>query len=77
MTGVQTCALPIFLIVVRRDGAFVIDRETVLRHAVHCGAGFDVIVPSKDVIPLTDVVSTSQISSSIKQDVMNAIMAAI
>ena len=66
------------LIVVMRDGAFVIDRETVIKNAVHCGAGFDVIVNSKDVVPLTGVVTPGSVfASSIKQDVMKVIMAAI
>ena len=38
-----------FLIVLRRDGVVVFDRNTVLKNIVHLGDGFDMIIPVDEI----------------------------
>jgi hypothetical protein len=52
------------LIVVRDDGAFVLDKETVMKYAVATGDGFDVKVPNAVVIPLTEKIIVENVEST-------------
>lgn len=51
------------LIVVRNDGAFVIDRETVLRNAHKGGDGFMVIVTNSEIVDLTGKITVSSVGN--------------
>lgn len=73
------------LIVVRNDGAFVIDKATVMRYAVKQGDGFSVKVPNDAVEPVSGLIVTKNtynnrlqeyIMEAIKNDIRNAKAAA-
>ena len=51
------------LIVVRNDGAFVIDRETVLRNARKGGDGFEVVVSNTEIVDLTAKIRVSSLDN--------------
>ena len=51
------------LIVVRNDGAFVIDRETVLRNARKGGDGFEVVVSNSEIVDLTGRIAVSYVNN--------------
>jgi hypothetical protein len=66
------------LIVVRSDGAFVIDRDTVLKYAVAGGDGFMVVVPGTDIIDITGKITLSSVDSfNLREKITDAIRATI
>ena len=66
------------LIVVRNDGAFAIDKKTVLTHAVKKGDGWILKIPSGSITNLTDrIEQKTKYQSTIKQDVISFIKQAI
>lgn len=67
-----------YLIVVKNNGAFVLDRETVIKNTQKTGDGFDLKVNSQDIIPITDKITVNkQDNFNIKESIINAIRAII
>lgn len=66
------------LIVVRNDGAFAIDKKTVLAHCVKKGDGWVLKIPSAKITNLTQRIEQKvQYQNTIKQDVIALIKQAI
>lgn len=66
------------LLVVKNDGAFAVDKETVIRCSKKGGDGFEVILTQNDIIPLTDkIVIDNAKSFNMKERLMNAIRTVI
>jgi hypothetical protein len=66
------------LIVVRKDGAFVIDRHTVMEHAVKRGDGWFLKIPNTKINDLTGLIKQqTTYQSTLKQDIINLIKQAI
>jgi hypothetical protein len=61
------------LIVVRNDGAFVIDKELVLKRAKKGGDGFDVTVSRDEIVELTGKVKVNKNNLNLKASITNAI----
>jgi hypothetical protein len=62
------------LIVVRNDGAFVIDKETVMRNAKYQGDGVVVKVPNSEVTEISGRISVkNKYNSNLKQLILEAI----
>lgn len=45
------------ILVVSNDGAYAIDKETAIKYTKHLGDGFEIIIPSDEVIELTGKLS--------------------
>jgi len=41
------------ILIVNNDGAYAIDKETAIKYTKHLGDGFEIIIPSEEVIELT------------------------
>jgi hypothetical protein len=66
------------LIVVRNDGAFALDRETVVKHAKSGGDGFEVNVSANDIIEISGMISQKvKYPSNLKDIISKAIEHAI
>lgn len=62
------------LLVVKNDGAFVVDKQTVIDRGVSTGDGFDVKLKRTDIIEITGKIEVSkQKSLNIKSRLLNAI----
>jgi hypothetical protein len=62
------------LIVVRDDGAFAIDKATVVKNAVSNGDGFDLKVSRDEIIELSGlVVPDKTFDTNLKEKITNAI----
>jgi hypothetical protein len=63
------------LLVVKNDGAFIVDKETVIRCSKKRGDGFDVIFSKDDIIMITDKISVNSDMNNlnIKERIINAI----
>ncbi len=67
-----------YLIVVANDGAFVLDRETVIAHATAGGDGFSVVVPNSVITELTGkIVVTNIVNLGLKEIIIAAIKAGL
>lgn len=66
------------LIVVRNDGAFAIDKQTILAHATSGGDGFDVKITKDQIIELSSkITQKTKFNTNLKKVVINAIKQAI
>lgn len=62
------------LIVTRNDGAFVIDKDTVLRNAVQEGDGFSVVVHSNQITEISGKLNiVNKLDINLKQVIMKSI----
>ena len=62
------------LIVIKNDGAFVVDKETILRCSKKCGDGFDLVLNRGDVVQVTGkLYPNSSNNLNLKQKIMDAI----
>jgi len=62
------------LIVIRNDGAFALDKETVIKHSIKTGDGFDVRVSKNDIIELTGKIVVNNTNSlNLKERITDAI----
>lgn len=63
-----------FILIVRNDGAFVIDRQTVLDNAHKTGDGFEVKVDADQICEISGrIIPVTQYQSTIKEDVINVV----
>ncbi len=66
------------LVVVRNDGAFALDKATVLANARHGGDGFEVYVLPSQIVEISGrIIPVTKHVSTLKQDITNAIRKAI
>lgn len=66
------------LLVVKNDGAFVVNRETVIKNSKKGGDGFDVLLSRDDITEVTGRITVDRSKSlNIKQRIQNAIKRAI
>lgn len=62
------------LLVLRNDGAFVLDKQTVIAKSKQGGDGFEVIVGSHDIVEITGKISISSTTNlNLKEKIQNAI----
>jgi len=62
------------LIVIKNDGAFVVDRDTVIRCSKKCGDGFDLLLNRNDVIQVTGKMYPNTLGNlNLKEKILNAI----
>jgi hypothetical protein len=62
------------LIVTRNDGAFVIDKDTVMRNAVMEGDGFSVVVPNSEIIEFSGKLSiVNKLQTNLKGVILQSI----
>lgn len=62
------------LIVVKNDGAFILDKDTVLKNARKGGDGFDVKVHNSEIIEITDkIIIDNKVRHNFKDMIINAI----
>lgn len=61
------------LIVVRNDGAFVIDKQLVLSRAKKGGDGFEVSVSREEITEITGKITVNKINLNLKEKITNAI----
>lgn len=67
-----------FILVVRSDGAFVIDREMVIAHARKTGDGFEVRIGAEHITEVSArVLPKKQYQSTIKEAVINVVRKSI
>lgn len=63
-----------YILVVRRDGAFVIDRATVMAHAHKTGDGFEVKVTAQEITEVSGRITPVKVyQPTIQQDVINVV----
>ena len=66
------------LIVVRNDGAFAIDKQTILANATSGGDGFEVKVTKDQIVELSGkITQKTEFNTNLKKVVINAIKQAI
>ena len=66
------------LIVIKNDGAFVVDKNTIIRCSKKTGDGFDLMLNRGDVIQLTGKLYTNTMNNlNLKEKIMNAIRSVI
>ena len=66
------------LIVIKNDGAFVVDKNTIIRCSKKTGDGFDLMLNRGDVIQLTGKLYPNTMNNlNLKEKIMNAIRSVI
>jgi hypothetical protein len=56
-----------YLLVIRNDGAFVIDRDTTKKYAIKKGDGFKVVVPGSEIIELSGKITAVPKKNNLRQ----------
>jgi hypothetical protein len=64
-----------YLLVIKNDGAFIVDRETIIRCSRKSGDGFSVILSRTDVTEITGKITINSSSNNLnlKERIINAI----
>ena len=65
------------ILVVRRDGAFCVDKETVLANARKTGDGFEVTISKNDIVEITGKLDVPSRYTNIREKMTNVIKEAI
>lgn len=62
-----------YVLVIRKDGAFVVDRETVIRNSSSAGDGFVCTVAKDSIIPLTEKITPHPVDLKIGEAINRSI----